>query len=48
MPAFQSVEPGIKQLHTCHGNRSLGPRLTLESVAEVFAAHGSLPLCLGC
>ena len=48
MPTLQSVEPGEQRLHTCHQDRSLGPRLTLESVAEVLAAHVGLPPCVGC
>ena len=48
MPGLQSVEPGGQRFHTCHRGRSLGPRLALESVAEVLAAHVGLPPRLRC
>jgi len=48
MPGLQSVEPSGQRLHACHRDRSLGPRLALESVAEVLAALVGLPLRLGC
>jgi len=43
MPGLQSVEPGGQQFHACHRDRSLGPRLALECVAEVLAALVGLP-----
>ena len=48
MPGLQSVEPSGQRVYTCHQDRSLGPRLALESVAEVLAALVGLPLRLGC
>jgi len=46
MPGLHSVESGGQRLHTCHRDRSLGPHLALESVAEVLAALVGLPLHL--
>ena len=48
MPGLQSVEPSGQRLYACHRDRSLGPCLALESVAEVLAAPVGLPLRLGC
>jgi len=48
MPGLQSVEPGGQQFHVCHRDRSLGPHLALESVAEEHATLVGLQLCLRC
>ena len=48
MSGLQSVEPSGQRLYTCHWDRSLGPCLALESVAEVLGAPVGLPLRLGC
>jgi hypothetical protein len=48
MPELSLVQPSGQQLYTCHQDRSLGPRITLESVAEVLVALVGLPLRLGC
>jgi len=48
VPGLQSVKPSGQPLDACHQDRSLGPRLALESVAKVFAAPVGLPLRLGC
>ena len=48
MPRLQSVEPGGLQIYACHRDRSFGPRLALETVAEVVAALVGLPLRLSC
>jgi hypothetical protein len=48
VPGHQSVEPSGQRLYACHRDRSLGPCLALESVAEVLAAPVGLPLHLGC
>ena len=48
MSGLQSVEPGGQRFHACHRDRSLGPHLALESVAEVRAALVGLPLRLHC
>jgi len=37
MPAHESVERNSQRIHACHRNGSLGPRLALESGAEVRA-----------
>jgi hypothetical protein len=47
VPGLQSVEPSGQRLYACHRDRSLGPRLAHESVAEVLAASVGLPLRLG-
>ena len=44
VPGLQSVEPGGQRFYACHRDRSLGPRLALESVAEVLGALVGLPL----
>jgi len=48
VPGLQSVEPGGQRFYACHQDRSLGPRLALESVAEVLAALIGLPHRLSC
>ena len=48
MPGLQLVEPGGQRFYACHRDRSLGPRLALESVDEVLAALVGLPLRLSC
>ena len=48
MPGLESVEPGGHRLYACHRDRSFGPCLALESVAEVLAALVGLPLRLSC
>jgi len=48
VPGLQSLEPSGQQLYACHRDRSLGPCLALESVAEVLAAPVGFPLRLGC
>jgi len=48
VPGLQWVEPSGQRLYACHRDRSVGPCLALESVAEVLAAPVGLPLRLGC
>jgi len=48
VPGLRLVEPGVQRFDACHRDRSLGPRLTLESVAEVLAALVGLPLLHSC
>ena len=47
MPRLQSVESSGQQLYDCHRDRSLGPCLAHESVAEVLVEPVGLPLRLG-
>jgi len=48
MPRLESVEHGGERLYACHRDRSFGPCLALEPVAEVLAALVGLPLRLSC
>jgi hypothetical protein len=47
MPALWFAEHNSQRLNTHNRNRSLGSRLSLESIAEVLAAFVGLPLYLG-
>jgi hypothetical protein len=47
-PGLLSVQPSAQWHYACHRDRSLGPHLAVESVAEVLAAPVCLPLGLRC
>ena len=48
MPGQLLVHPGGQRHYVCQPDRSLGPYLAIESVAEVLDALASLPLGFSC